>query len=372
MLTKVNKNHFTPVYTQIKEQLKVFIKEKRLEPGTRLPNVREIAEATGVSLRTADFGLKELVKEGECFRRPKKGTFVAIPGEALNERKKIVAVFYPQGESSLENNITEVAIYRGISAGAVKECHDVLFMPGNLKEGIEFYQKSREMELMGVLFISPLNFERDREIAELYPELKFIYLNYSVKGFEHLPKNIYGIFNDDFGGAYQMTEYLISRGHRNIAFMNLENADENYRNRLKGYLLCLSDHNIRKDDDFILTGVPSDGKLQSVAHELAIELFKKEKRPTAIFCVNDLLAAEVAGKLAELGENQKIEIAGYDNILPDVSRENQFSTVHIDFQKMGAVAIEMLSGGKKYYPKQTAIYAQLIIRNKGRIKEGHK
>ena len=53
MLIKIEKDNSTPVYIQIKEQLKIFIREKQLEPGTRLPNVRKIAEGADVVLMSA-------------------------------------------------------------------------------------------------------------------------------------------------------------------------------------------------------------------------------------------------------------------------------------------------------------------------------
>ncbi|MBP1582515.1 MAG: GntR family transcriptional regulator, partial [Victivallales bacterium] len=60
---------------QLKTAILTYIRQASLPDGTALPSVQRIAEAAQVSLRTADLALQELVADGYCFRRPKRGTF---------------------------------------------------------------------------------------------------------------------------------------------------------------------------------------------------------------------------------------------------------------------------------------------------------
>ena len=49
---------------------------RKLKPGARLPRMRELAEALGVTLATLDQGLTQLERRGLLDRRPRSGVFV--------------------------------------------------------------------------------------------------------------------------------------------------------------------------------------------------------------------------------------------------------------------------------------------------------
>lgn len=69
----------TPLYYQIKEQLRRRIIRGRLRPGTRLPTGRELEREYGVSSITVQQALRDLAADGLIVRRRGKGTFVTTP-----------------------------------------------------------------------------------------------------------------------------------------------------------------------------------------------------------------------------------------------------------------------------------------------------
>ena len=73
----ISENSEKAVYIQLKDSIKKAIISGKYPPLSKLPPVSKIATDSGVSLRTADIALQELINEGVCFRRPKKGTFVS-------------------------------------------------------------------------------------------------------------------------------------------------------------------------------------------------------------------------------------------------------------------------------------------------------
>ena len=97
----------TPIYIQLKNSLMLDIKNGKYPEGTALPAVNIIAGNAGVSVRTAYLAIQELIYDGVCFKRPKKGTFV---GNAANFVKHPVCAVWTQysGESPFEYPLSSI------------------------------------------------------------------------------------------------------------------------------------------------------------------------------------------------------------------------------------------------------------------------
>jgi GntR family transcriptional regulator len=77
-----------PVYAQLVQQVKQALRLGRLEPGERLPTVREVAEALAINPHTVLKAYRELELEGLVEGRAGLGTFVrqAAPGRPLAQQ----------------------------------------------------------------------------------------------------------------------------------------------------------------------------------------------------------------------------------------------------------------------------------------------
>ncbi len=364
MRLKVREEHPVPVYKQIAEQIKAYILENNLKEGTKLPDIKTLASIGGVSIKTVERSLNELIKEGICFRRPKKGTFVGrIP--RLAETKPVCGIYHALGFTSFENDLVQASIYRGILKKTQKKGMDTFFITGKPEDTISFYTANPGMDLKGIIMFHWEELDEGIKLAEEFPRLKFIYLNYYLENFEETPPNIYGIFNDDYAGAYQMTEYLIRKGYKKIAIFSIEEKPENYRRRVKGYRECLEDHGIKVDPSLIFCTVREKGvDLREIGERLVKELLRKKKKVPAIFCVNDVIAAGVIEYLRRMGMDEEIEVVGYDYIIPQLSMDYGFSTVAIDFERMGEKAVDILINDRRSYPKEMRIIPQLVIRGR--------
>ncbi len=372
MKLNVVEEHTVPIYKQIAEQIKTHILKNDLKEGTKLLDIRTIASIGEVSVKTAERALNELIKAGVCFRRPKKGTFVGkIP--KLAERKPVCGIYHVLGFTSFENDLVQASIYRGILKKTHKNGMDTFFITREPERSISFYAGNEGMEIKGVIMFHWEELEEGIKLAEEFPYLKFIYLNYYLKGFEDTPPNIYGIFNDDYAGAYQMTEYLIKKGHRRIAVFSTKQVTDNYRRRVRGYRECLEDHGVKFDPALSLTMDPKkEMDLRDIGRELLEKLLQSGKKITAIFCVNDVMATGVIEHLRELRLDKKIEVVGYDHILSQLSLDYEFSTVAVDFERMAEKAVDILCNDKRDYPKEMRIVPQLIIRNSGEVTARHR
>lgn len=77
-----------PIYEQVKDNLRRSIITGILEPGEKIPSVRETASELAVNPNTIQRAYRELEYEGYICSVPGKGSFVNESDEAILERKK--------------------------------------------------------------------------------------------------------------------------------------------------------------------------------------------------------------------------------------------------------------------------------------------
>lgn len=355
-----------PVYLQFKKQLKANIRREKLTPGTKLPNIEALAASADIGVKTAYKGISELIKERVCFKRPKKGTFVAGGKENSIASKKICCIYHSAGMADIERDMVLAPIYRGMQESASKRGIDMFFISGDPVDSLEFYLENDKIDLTGVIMMEWDCYKEGIRLADIFPDIRFLYLNYHNEGFDETPRNIYGVFNDDFSGAFQAGEYLIQAGHKNLAVLSLALVEDNYRKRVDGFKRALSEADYDLDSQLQIIREPLESfkhnNLRKVGHYLASKAFRNGAHPTALFVVNDVLALGALDYLTEHNLRSKVELFGYDNIFQNFSKENNFSTVAIDFQKMGRKAINFIGGTKSYSSKYILLNPQLLIR----------
>src|SRR5437660_1512534 len=81
MLT-INRNSSEPIYLQLRGHLIDKIRKNQLQPGGRLPSIRELSRQLGVAPLTVWNAVKTLASEGILLSNGGRGTFVTA--EALN------------------------------------------------------------------------------------------------------------------------------------------------------------------------------------------------------------------------------------------------------------------------------------------------
>ncbi len=143
---------------------------------------------------------------------------------------------------------------------------------------------------------------------------------------------------DDEKGGYDIGKYLISMGHKRIGV--IAGADDNLHTkaRLAGFRKALAEADIAYDEDLARYG---EWNRESGYREVPY-LFEKDI--TAIFCMNDSMAAGVYDFVYERGMEvgKDISIVGYDNKeLSDYLRP-RLTTNKLPLNAIGRKAAEIL------------------------------
>lgn len=107
----------TPIYEQIKEQIKNKIVSNELKTGELLPSIRNLAKDLRVSVITTKNAYEELEREGYVETIPGKGTYVANKNVELIKEEQL---------QKIENLIDTVVALARISNISKKEIQDML------------------------------------------------------------------------------------------------------------------------------------------------------------------------------------------------------------------------------------------------------
>lgn len=150
--------------------------------------------------------------------------------------------------------------------------------------------------------------------------------------------NFASVVIDDEKGGYDMTRYLISRGHRKIGVIAGTADNLHTQKRILGLQKALYEERIPFNPDWIKYG---NWKRDSGYRE-AEGLIREDV--TAIFCLNDDMAAGVYDYLYEHGlrAGEDISIAGYDNMEISGYLKPALTTNEIPFAQIGIKSAELM------------------------------
>lgn len=190
-----------------------------------------------------------------------------------------------------------------------------LHLMGKLYNQYEQFSKYREpinegLQLMlsarvdGIIYVSM----HDRRIdGILHPVNKPLVFAYAYSSNPLEPSVSY----DNEGSAETITRLLIERGHRRIALIGGHISSSTVKLRLRGYKKALEEANIQIPAEYIRWG---DWEFESGIRETEM-LLSMPLRPTAIFAMNDLMAAGCYTALQRHGLKvpEDLSIVGFDN-----------------------------------------------------------
>lgn len=158
-----------------------------------------------------------------------------------------------------------------------------------------------------------------------------------VYAYSRSPKFTSVVIDDEKGG-YDMTQHLVSMGHRKIGVIAGTADNMHTQKRKLGYRKALLENQIPFVPRLIRYG---DWERQSGYQEVN-ELIKEGV--TAIFCMNDTMAAGVYDYLEEQGlkAGEDISVAGYDNKEISEYLKPALTTNEIPFTEIGARSAQIM------------------------------
>lgn len=165
-----------------------------------------------------------------------------------------------------------------------------------------------------------------------------------IESYSRVPSlKINSVLVDNFNAGYMATKYLIECGHRKIGIIKGPDDYITALDRYKGFLFALSEAGLKIKNEYIETG----NLEYAGGYEAIVKMINKIKRkdfPTAIFCVNDFTALGAKDALEKNGFiiPDKVSLIGFDNIELTEQVVPPLTTVNVDKESLGRLAVKRL------------------------------
>lgn len=145
---------------------------------------------------------------------------------------------------------------------------------------------------------------------------------------------------DYYHAAYYATEYLISHGHRSIAFISSDDSSEYFMRNFTGYTDALKDYELVCRPEWIQKGADPEVPTPSCMDNL----LNCKHRPTAVFCTGDMLAVEAINRIHKSGLRipEDISVIGLDDLIVSEYLNPPLTTMTVDKTQMGIDAMNIL------------------------------
>jgi LacI family transcriptional regulator len=342
----------THLYLQIKERIIAAIVAAHYPPNSRIPPVREISKAFGVSDIPVLRAVSELAAEGVLSAQRGRGTFVLTDRieRTVSARKTsniamlvydVKNLFYARLIDACERQLSERGYYLTLCNtrdSASKETEHVETLVGGRKvDGVLLCLSDAPGRSKALAFLK----KRHCPFV-LFPQVD----TQAADGMDY-------VVCDDEHGAYVAVKHLIGLGHREIALLTLSPEGQpghlvaSMTKRQAGYTKAMREAGINWRPDRIIevSGNDRQNAFEGDGFQAAQAVLARPDRPTAVFAIGDLLAAGFLRGARRMGVNVPSDVAliGHDDIGIAAQPDVQLTTVAYPFEEIGKECVEILS-----------------------------
>ena len=176
---------------------------------------------------------------------------------------------------------------------------------------------------------------------------------------------------DNVKGAQTATEYLISMGHKKIAFVTGDMMSQAAVQRLEGYKRSLEKYDMPFMEPFLLKGDYS----RKSARAAAEKILEFTDSPTAVFASSDDMAMEIIGVFMENGIKvpEDISVVGFDDDPVCLYGPVALTTIRQPLKEMAQMAVKelyLLMKEPERPINRIVLSADLVIRDSVRPPRG--
>lgn len=174
------------------------------------------------------------------------------------------------------------------------------------------------------------------------------------------------IHNDESKGFLEALNYLYDIGHRKIALVSGRDGVSN-ENKAQLYMDFLEKKDLHYRCHYIIEEMDFMEAMDKYENQ-AKEFLKKEEKPTAILCSNDVIALSMINSCKDLGIDvpNDMSIIGFNNTLVTHMSNPKLTTVDQNIQDISKKAVdgllEMIEKNIKFLENKEILPTKLIVR----------
>ncbi|WP_369372921.1 LacI family DNA-binding transcriptional regulator [Promicromonospora sp. Populi] len=300
----------------------------------RRPTLAVVAEAAGVSLKTAS-----RVLNGEPNVAAATRERVQDAAASLGFRRNAVAADLARGGfSRLVGFITGDLgnqFYSALASGIERELreHGLQLLTASSDEDPE-REGSLTGELLerrvGALIVTPAGADHSALRGEIAAGLPVVVVDRPAAGMD-----VDTVIIDNRGGTRAATRHLLDHGHRRIAFVGDDPHLWTYQERSAEFLATMADAGVAGAERWVRSGAHS----AAAARELVVELLSAPEPPTAVLAANNRATVGTLQALRDVPGGRDIAVVGFDDF--ELADLLGITVVAYDAVEMGRRAAEL-------------------------------
>lgn len=245
-------------------------------------------------------------------------------------------------------------MYQEINAKAVKDNCFVLLEVLSIEEEKELTAPKllREGKVDGLLILGAIQGSYLKMLKEEFSE-PLVFLDfYDSEVHED------AVISNSFYGTYELTNYLIEKGHRDIAYVGTLLATSSITDRYFGYAKALAENGIALKEEWI---VPDRDQKRRVYEDVPMP----KKMPTAFVCNCDLTAAKVIKTLKkmDLRVPEDVSVVGFDDYIYPGLCNIGITTYAVNLEAMAEAGLQIMHAkmnGEKYHAGMNMIGGGIV------------
>ncbi len=306
-----------------------------------MASIKDIAKLCGVSVATVSKALNDKADIGEDTKRHIKevakqmGYFPQYYARAIRMNKSfnIGVLFVDESMSGLTHDYFS-NILNSFKVTAEGRGYDITFINSNkkYKKSKTFLEHCRYRGLDGVV-IACIDFGNPEVLELIESDIPLVTIDQKFEG-------RVSVLSNNFEGMHQLVEYIISMGHKRIAYISGDDTAVT-RLRIESFYHTMGKHGLDVPEEYHLS---SEYRNLQKAGEYTRQLLQLPLPPTCIMYSDDYSAMGGISQIKSMGLRipEDISVAGYDDIFIAGQLQPRLTTVHQDTELLGKKAAEKL------------------------------
>ena len=328
----------------------------------RHATIQDIARETGFSVAT----VSRVINKTHVSYSEKTRRIVEEAAMRLNYRPDMMARGLKVGRSFSIALVTPeidefyTGIFNGVNDLAIEKGYTVLWFSSQNDPEIERrnFRQIQDRNFDAMIIVTGL-FEENSNLSRVIGNLPVVLL----EGM-HPVEGVSRVYVDVEQSCCDAVKYLVSYGHRRIAYVTAPMDYDTLRYRYQGYLRGLRECGLPNDESLVFC----DDALSSCNYAANYHLMRRvlaERSFSAIFIQSDWtsIAALKAAKELSLRVPADLSIVAFDNLPFTDYTDPPLTVVEQDYLRMGRIAMEqalsMIAGDE---PRVERLEGRLIVR----------
>ena len=306
-------------------------------------SMKDIAKACSVSVATVSKALSgqpdigEQTRELICKTADSLGYMTNSAARALktNRTYNIGVLFVDERRSGFAHEYFS-AVLESLKVEAEANGYDITFINSNQPHDKHktYLEHCRYRGLDGVM-IACIDFDNQDVEALINSDIPVVTVDRTYPD-----TNTMSVLSDNASGMKELVEYIISQGHKRIAYLSGETSAVTSE-RVTSYQNVMLEHGLDIPPEYHIS---TEYRNLTAARQYTRQLLSLPTPPSCIIYQDDYSAVGGMETIRDMGLSipEDISVAGYDDIFIASQLRPRLTTVHQDTEVIGRIAAEKL------------------------------